>query len=82
MAQINNCSGRPILENVFAWCRPGEVNTPRPKTAGILELCPESSAKWIMVAAVVGPVGNAERCPPGKLVGSSRHAQDLLLVLS
>jgi hypothetical protein len=35
------------------------------------ELCPECSASWIMVA-VVGPVGNAQRCPRGMVdrVGS------------
>ena len=31
--------------------------------------------------AVVGPVGNAERCPQGEWVGSGCHAQGLLLVL-
>jgi hypothetical protein len=32
------------------------------------QLRPGSSANWIMVA-VVGPVGNAQRCPRGGLVG-------------
>ena len=37
--------------------------------------------KLIMVA-VVGPVGNAQRCPRGELVWSRRHAQGLLLVFA
>ena len=37
--------------------------------------------KMVMVA-VAGPVGNAERCPQDEWVGSRRHAQGLLLVLA
>jgi hypothetical protein len=42
---------------------------------------PESSAKWVMVA-VVGPVGNAQRCPRGKVDRVRPPSAGLLLVLA
>ena len=48
----------------------------------LTELCPESSANWIMVA-VVGPCGQRAALSTRAIVGASgRHAQGLLLVLA